>query len=135
MFFLVRQEPDAKILRYVILSVGGLDDFLVLSAGRLFGRDHGFDHADNVGGVGGGLLLSAEVQRIGTRHRAAQLLDPLSQLLGMKNLGIDVDGKRLLDLFGANAVKVDAAGNVEYAKRLVTYRGKRSTVATLPEKR
>lgn len=30
---------------------------------------------------------------------------------------------------------VDAAGNVEYAKRLVTYRGKRSTVATLPEKR
>ncbi len=29
---------------------------------------------------------------------------------------------------------VDAAGNVEYGKRLVTYRGKRTTVATLPEK-
>ena len=29
---------------------------------------------------------------------------------------------------------IDSAGNVEYGKRLITYRGKRSTVAMLPEK-
>src|SRR5262249_6826380 len=111
-FFFIAQERDAHVLGDVIISFGGLDDFFVLLAGGVFGFDHGFDHADNVGGVFAGLFLVAELHALGAGGEAAQLFDALGQLRGVADFGSDVGGERFFDFLSADAVEIGAVGDI-----------------------
>ena len=59
MLLFVSHQPNAKILRHVILSIGRLEHLVLVSTCPLFSVDYGLYHGDDIICVARGLNLAA----------------------------------------------------------------------------
>ena len=82
MLFLVREQPDAQVLRHKVFPIRGLNDLFVVGTRLLLSVNHCLDYTHDISRVAGRLNLLAKLDGSGTGHESAQLLNTLSELLG-----------------------------------------------------
>ena len=106
-------ERDRQVLGDVVFAVRLLDDEAVLGDGFFLGLEDAADHVHDIGRVGGRLqAFLAHFQRETARNGAAELLDAVTQPLGVGQFFLNVRGQRLLDEFRPHAFEVQAVGQV-----------------------
>ncbi len=89
--FLLSQDIDGQFLRDVVIAIGLLDNFFVLSDGVFLGLEDAFDDTDHVGRVVRRLerpLGHLDMHAAG--DRAADLFNAVAEPLGVSQLFLDV---------------------------------------------